>query len=65
MSESDRKVSTDGEVAARRAWEPMRLEYLGHVTELVAGPSDQGTPGKASAEGHEGPLPGKKAPGAG
>jgi hypothetical protein len=64
MSGSERDVRKD-EGGRREAWEPMRLEYLGHVTELVFGPADVGVPGKTSAEGHEGPLPGKKSPGQG
>jgi hypothetical protein len=60
MSASDGKTPATGEAGTRRAWESMRLDYLGHVTELVG----QDPPGKVvTTAGHEGPLPKSKSPG--
>jgi hypothetical protein len=57
MSVSDRE--TPGRDADRQAWEPMRFEYLGHVTELVG----EDPPGKLTGDEHEGPHPKSKVPG--
>jgi hypothetical protein len=60
MSASDGKAAETPGSAARAPWEAMRLDYLGHVTELVA----QDPPGKAiTTSGQEGPLPKSKSPG--
>ncbi len=60
MSASDGKTPTAADAAARVAWETMRLDYLGHVTELVG----QDPPGKAiTTAGVEATLPKSKSPG--
>jgi len=61
MSASDGKTPTTADAAARGVWETMRLDYLGHVTELVAADP----PGKAiTTAGQEATLPKSKSPGA-
>jgi hypothetical protein len=60
MSASAEKTPNAGRPEARETWEPMRLDYLGHVTELVGADP----PGKAiTTAGQEGPLPKSKSPG--
>jgi hypothetical protein len=60
MTASEGKTPSSGAAGARAAWESMRLDYLGHVTELVG----QDPPGKnITTAGQEGPLPKSKSPG--